>query len=151
VNSPLVDTWTINARLNKYLAEALTDAQWCASLDKGKSVNSQFAHIHNVRLMWLQAAAPGLHEGQVKLDPKTCTRDAMLHALDQSADGIARLIAEGEASGKIKGFKPHPHAFVGYLIAHEAHHRAQIELALRQAGIPLDDKIAYGLWEWGSR
>ena len=51
----------------------------------------------------------------------------------------------------MKNFKPHAAAFLGYLISHEANHRGHIELALRQAGIPLDDKIAYGQWEWGVR
>jgi uncharacterized damage-inducible protein DinB len=53
--------------------------------------------------------------------------------------------------GKIKGFKPHAAAFLGYLISHESHHRGQIALSLKQAGKPLDKKIAYGLWEWGVR
>jgi hypothetical protein len=40
---------------------------------------------------------------------------------------------------------------VCYLCSHEAFHRSQIELVLRQVGKPLDDKTAYGLWEWGVR
>lgn len=42
-------------------------------------------------------------------------------------------------------------AFVGYLVSHESHHRGQIALALEQSGNPLDKKVSYGLWEWGSR
>jgi hypothetical protein len=61
---------------------------------------------------------------------------------------LDRSAADG---GRIKGFKPHATAFVGYLISHESHHRGQIEWALRYGGFPLDDKTSYGLWEWGVR
>ncbi|HEV3260331.1 MAG TPA: DinB family protein [Gemmataceae bacterium] len=50
-----------------------------------------------------------------------------------------------------KGFKPHVVAFLGYLISHESHHRGQIGWALKNSGHPLDQKTAYGLWEWGMR
>jgi uncharacterized damage-inducible protein DinB len=55
------------------------------------------------------------------------------------------------AGGKVKGFKPHVVAFVGYLISHESHHRGQIGWTLKNTGHPLSQKTAYGLWEWGVR
>ena len=56
-----------------------------------------------------------------------------------------------EAGGKVKGFKPHAAAFLGYLVSHESHHRGQIALSLKQAGKPLYKKIGFGMWEWGVR
>lgn len=53
--------------------------------------------------------------------------------------------------GKIKGFRPHASAFLGYLVAHESYHQGEIGLILGQAGLPLDKKVAYGMWEWGVR
>ncbi|NUM82220.1 hypothetical protein HUU42_15605, partial [bacterium] len=72
-------------------------------------------------------------------------------SLEASAKAIASLLESALESGKVKGFKPHAAAFLGYLISHESHHRGQIMLTLKQAGHPVDKKIAYGLWEWGVR
>ena len=44
------------------------------------------------------------------------------------------------AGGKIKGFKPHAVAFLGYLISHESHHRGQAGWALKASGKPARSK-----------
>ena len=69
----------------------------------------------------------------------------------QSGDAVASLLDRGFRDGRIKGFKPHPAAFLGYLISHESHHRGQIMLSLKQSGHPVDKKIQFGIWEWGVR
>lgn len=63
----------------------------------------------------------------------------------QSGQVIEQLLEAGFESGKIKGFKPHPSAFLGYLISHESYHRGEIGIILTQTGTPLDDKILYGM------
>jgi len=69
-----------------------------------------------------------------------------------SGQAIASLLQKAlAAGGKVKGFKPHAVAFLGYLISHESHHRGQIGWTLKNTGHPLDQKTAYGLWEWGVR
>ena len=147
----LVEAWQISSRLNAFLLESVVDAQLYAKADKSKSVRGHFTHIHNVRLMWLKAAAPDLMKGLDKLDD-SATRKALSASLEQSGKAIEKLIQQSLDSGKsVKGFKPTATAFVCYLSSHEAFHRSQIELCLRQAGKPIDDKTAYGLWEWGVR
>lgn len=148
--SPLIETWLIHNRIHRYLLDAIHDEALKTKLAKGKAVDAQFAHIHNVRLMWLKPAAPDLLEGLEKLEDPT--RQEIEAALEASGQKIAELIERAEANGgKVKNFKPHVTAFVGYLIAHEANHRGHIEIALRQAGTPITDKAMYGLWEWGVR
>ena len=152
MGNQLIETWQINDRLNRYLLAETGADRVGVALAKGKSVADQFAHIHNVRLMWIKASAPELMEGMEKIEKGDGTFDLLNQRLEISGEAIASLLLKSiEAGGKVKNFKPHATAFVAYLVAHEANHRGQIEVALRQAGVPLSDKAGYGLWEWGVR
>jgi len=150
-NNPLVETWQIHDRINLYLLDAIDPASLDSySASKGRSVGEQFAHIHNVRLMWLKSAAPDLLQALTKIEKEQASDKKLLRkSLTDSGVAISKLLEISD--GKIKGFKPHASAFVGYLISHESHHRGQIALSLKQAGKPLDKKIGYGIWEWGVR
>jgi len=153
-DNPLIETWQIHDRINLFLLDAVDSASLGSySASKGRSVGEQFAHLHNVRLMWLKAAAPELLKGLEKVEKEQAVDQKVLRkSLFDSGKAITSLLETSlAAGGKVKGFKPHVSAFVGYLISHESHHRGQIALSLKQAGKPLDKKIAYGLWEWGVR
>jgi uncharacterized damage-inducible protein DinB len=150
----LLETWAIHNRINLYLLDAIPDEALGAALAaKGRTVFDLFAHIHNVRLMWLKSAVPALLAGLQKIEAKgTGDRGQLRSALEASGNAVEQLLRQGLATGgKIKGFKPHAVAFLGYLIAHESHHRGQIGWALKFSGHPLDQKTAYALWEWGVR
>jgi uncharacterized damage-inducible protein DinB len=153
-NNQLVETWQIHDRINLYLLDAV-EAQSLGShsASKGRSVGEQFAHLHNVRLMWLKSAAPELLKGLNKIEAEQANDKKLLaKSLTESGKAIGVLLAQSlEAGGKVKGFKPHAAAFLGYLISHESHHRGQIALSLKQSGKPFDKKIGYGMWEWGVR
>jgi len=154
MEDPLVETWAIHDRINLYLLDAIADEALAATMNgKGRCVADQFGHIHNVRLMWLKAAAPELLEGLEKVEARSAPdRDGLRVALTASGAAIGRLIAQGVAAGgRIKGFKPHASAFLGYLISHESHHRGQVGWTLKHSGHPLHRKAAFGLWEWGVR
>ena len=150
---PLVETWAIHNRINLYLLDAIPDEALQASLPKCRTIQALLAHIHNVRLMWLKPAAPELLDALEKLDAKTVVSKKKLRdALQASGDAIQTVFQRAsEHDGKVKGFKPHAAAFLGYLISHESHHRGQIGWTLKQTGHPLDQKVAYGLWNWAVR
>ena len=154
LGSQLIDTWNINNRINLYLLEAIPPgALNDLSASKGRTVAQQVAHIHNVRLMWLKASAPELLEGLDKIAKETVVDKKLLaRGLKESGKAVETLLKKSlENEGRVKGFKPHVTAFLGYVIAHESHHRGQISLSLKQSGHTLDKKVAFGIWEWGVR
>jgi uncharacterized damage-inducible protein DinB len=150
----IADTWNINNRINLYMLEAIApEALSGVSTSKGRNVGEQFAHMHNVRVMWLDAAAKDLMEGLAKVEKAASQdKDLLRRSLEESGKAIETLLNRSvEAGGKVKGFKPHVTAFLGYLCAHEGYHRGEIGIILHQSGHKLEDKVSYGIWEWGVR
>jgi uncharacterized damage-inducible protein DinB len=147
------ETWSICNRINLYMLDAIPSAALNdVSASKGRTVGQQFAHVHNVRLMWLGVSAPELMQGLEKIEKENAADKKLLQkSLKASGRAMEQLLRKGMKEGKIKGFKPHVTAFLGYVISHESHHRGQIALSLKQAGHPLDKKIGFGIWEWGVR
>lgn len=150
----LIETWEINNRINLFLLDAIESAYLAdIAASKGRTVGEQFAHIHNVRLMWFKVAAPDLMDSLVKIEKDNADDKPMLKmCLEESGAAVKALLQRAIINeGKVKGFKPHVSAFLGYMISHDSHHRGQIMLSLKQSGHPVDKKIQYGIWEWGVR
>lgn len=149
----LVETWRIHSRIGLYLLEGIAaEAFAVGKPEKGRSFGQMFAHIHSVRLTWLKASAADLWQPLPRIkrgDP--LERERLRQALTASGAAVAALFERGAAAGKIKGFGGSVPAFLGYLIAHESYHFGEIGVALREAGFPLSQEIAYGLWEWPKR
>lgn len=151
--NPLINTLQINNRITLYMLESLDASHLTDKTGgKGRSVGEQFAHLHNVRLMWLDVSAPALKGSLQKIEKEEAlNKDLLKSSLTASGEAMEQLLAQGLEGGKIKNFKPHPEAFLGYIIAHEAHHRGQAALILKLNDHPLDKKISFGMWEWGVR
>lgn len=149
----IIDTWNINNRINLYMLDAIAPAALNdIAASKGRTVAQQFAHLHNVRLMWLKVSGPEFIEGIDKIEKETAADKKLLtRCLKDSGKAMESLLKKALAEGKVKGFKPHITAFLGYVVAHESHHRGQIALSLKQSGHTLDKKVGYGIWEWGVR
>src|SRR5262245_16679318 len=131
-----LETWNIHNRINLYLLEAIDPSHLDdQSASKGRSVGEQFAHMHNVRLMWLKASASELLKGLNKVEKeKAADKKLLRKSLDASAKALEKFLGQCIAAGKVKNFKPGVVAFLGYVISHESHHRGQILLSLKQSG-----------------
>jgi uncharacterized damage-inducible protein DinB len=145
----LADTWKANNRVNLRLLDALSDEQLRAAiLPRGKAVTSYFAHIHMARFYWLERRARPLAKRLKKVGATEANRANLRQALLDSGEAMAQLFSEAEHSNQIKGAKLGPIAFLGYTLAHEAHHRGQILLHLKLAKLSVDRAVAYSLWDW---
>jgi uncharacterized damage-inducible protein DinB len=148
----LLNAFDTNNRINQYLIENLPTAAWNAKPpdSKGRTIAAIVAHMHNVRVMWLKAVKA--EEIPDQLNRATVTPSQAVRALEASHAALSLVMTRAlESNGRVKGFRPDVAGFLGYLIAHDAHHRGQITMLARQLGHPLPTKAMFGMWEWGSR
>ena len=149
----ILDTWRINNRIDLYVLDAIEpEALSGALIPRGRRVGDIFNHINTVRLMWLKVSAPDLFATLKKIEKDDAVDKELLRSsLEASGAAMEELLRRGLETGRIKGFKPHPVAFLGYITAHDSYHLGEIGILLNQSGHPLDKKVAYGMWEWGTR
>ena len=154
MSAGLLAAWKTSNEANLFLLKRLPpgglEARYGA---RTRTVAAQFAHVHDVRLRWLEQAAPEQAEGLEKMGGRDAapTAKQLEQALKASGQAVARLLEASAASGKVKAWKGPPETFLGYLAAHEAHHRGLALAALRAAGHKLPQELVFGLWDWGQR
>lgn len=151
----LLDAWDIHCRINGFLLDAIApEALSSTASHGGRSVAAIFAHMHGVRVQWAKVIAPVHAEGlntiptRTKKDKAALMHDLLREAHTASAATMRSILGEGFTNGTLKNYKPHPAAFMGYLIAHESYHRGEIGIILTQAGHPLEGTTAYAMWDW---
>src|SRR5215211_1643138 len=100
-DNQLLETWQIHDRINLYLLDAVDPASLPSySASKGRSVGEQFAHVHNVRLMWLKSAAPELLAGLEKIEKEQANDKKHLRkSLVDSGTAIGSLLTASVAAG----------------------------------------------------
>jgi uncharacterized damage-inducible protein DinB len=109
-----VETWDIHNRINLYLLDAVEQpALKALAASKGRNVGEQFAHIHNVRLMWLKAALPELLEGLTKIEKEQPIDKKLLRkSLVDSGEAIKSLLGKARrATVKLKASSLTPWRF----------------------------------------
>lgn len=146
----LIETWVINHKVTLYLLEHIA-SEWLTYRlgEKSRSIGEQFVHINNIRSMWINKVGEKV---DVKIDKKqannkTALKTALLFSAEHMVNTLERLFQENT----IKGYKPHPAAFLGQMIAHEAHHRGQIMATVTRNKFPISKSVNFGLWGWSSR
>lgn len=150
---PLVESWQINHRVTLRLLNALSEEELRVTLSTrgGRDVARQLAHVHEVRLTFAEITSKTNREAKLTHFAKgeTPNKKQLKSALDISANAIETTIRESWANGgKTTGFRRGLMPLLGYLIAHESHHRGSILLTLKQSGHKLTDELRWGLWDW---
>jgi uncharacterized damage-inducible protein DinB len=156
VTAELIESFATSNRITCYLVENLDEATWHAAPpgSRGRSVAAIVAHMHNVRVRWLDAArrASKGPKPPPKLDHLAATQEDAVKALEQSHAAVAKIVGTAlRGDGKVANFKAGAAAFLYYLMTHDAHHRGQICLQAKLVGHPLAQAVGYGMWEWSKR
>ncbi len=149
----LVEAFATNDRITCFLIENLDDKAWSAEapLGEGRTIRAIVSHLNNNRVTWLKMTQRPRRLPPY-LDYKKATRAQALRALPQSRDAILKVLREALATtGRVRGFTPDALAFFTYQVAHDAHHRGQIMMRLRQMGYRLPVNVRYGIWHWSKR
>jgi uncharacterized damage-inducible protein DinB len=146
----LIEAWQIQSRVNDRLLDLLEEAHMGdAYAPLTRDVTKTLHHLHNTRLLWLDSAGH-LPSDVRRIDKRAEPRLAAIRAgLAASSAAMAEFIRHCGETGVVPGFQRSPAAFVAYLVAHEAHHRGQVIVALRLRGHKLSHAQVEALWEWG--
>jgi uncharacterized damage-inducible protein DinB len=142
-----------NERINQVLIDSLDPVVWRAqpSCAKRRNIATTFAHMHNVRCMWLKMSAPH-EEPPAKLERAEVTPDEAKDALGLSARAIVGLVEQSLAKGgRVPGFQPDAAGLIARAITHDAHHRGQICHWASQLGSPLTPEQHLQMWQWDKR
>ena len=147
----LLDSWDRNNTILVNLLHALPEGGLSISaMEGGRSVAQLFAHIHFVRLVFIQEDAPefardlpGEEWANVR-DP-----DRLAQMLKESARVVREAVQGRVSSGRgMDMHYDHPILLLQHMIWHEGYHHGQIKLAFKLAGIPITDQDA-GSLTWG--
>ncbi|HXL57521.1 MAG TPA: DinB family protein [Chitinophagaceae bacterium] len=72
----------------------------------------------------------------------------LLEAFEQSGMVIEKYLEQCiSKEGKATNFKSGVVAMLGYYISHEAHHRGNILLSMKQCGFKISDELKWGIWD----
>jgi uncharacterized damage-inducible protein DinB len=151
----ILECWRTHDEINLALLRHIPDEGFQAVTllkngqpSKGRNVAKIFRHLHEVRRS---------HIGREFLkgvptfdDEYVPTRAELLQAFEAAGKGIEqRLRRTVEENARFK--ERSGLALLGYLIAHDAHHRGQIVLALKQSGVSMPDFMKFGIWAHWSK
>ena len=151
VLDPIIEALRTNNRINLMLFDAIDKEGMACTLSKrgGRDVLRQFAHMHDVRRMQIEARGRKLGIELEKFPVKEpLTRARIRKALVVSSKALERFFSAIDA-GEANCMKKGPLNYLAYFVAHDAHHRGIIMATLKERGLPVPKDVRYGVWDWG--
>jgi uncharacterized damage-inducible protein DinB len=152
IETPIIETWRINNRVNLFMIENIPEEALAATLSTrgGRDIARQFAHMHIVRVKRLTAFAKKSALELIQFDKnESPSRKILLLAFEQSGTAMERFMTHCvNQGGAVSNFKRGLVPMLGYYISHEAHHRGNILVTMKQNGIKVPDTLRWGIWEW---
>lgn len=145
----VLEAWRVNEAVNAELLGLCADDTFEFKPGKGKTIRSNWVHIVGVRRMWIEEKMSRAAEGVPKLDWQTATREEIVAGLALTGSLMGEVFSRRFESTKPVRWKPM--TCFAYCIAHEAHHRSQIEIALRLNGREPPDLTLINLWNWSKK
>ncbi len=151
LNEQILATWRRHQEILLLLLDSIPDEGLAArpSGSRGRDVARALAHMYRVRVGWLHHHETGKRPKVPRFDkgpppPRSELRKLLVRSGEDVEDWLARAL-RGETAPRY--FGKQAVRWLGYLIAHESHHRGQIALVLKQSGMRLPEEVAVkGLW-----
>ena len=152
----LLLAWRLNNKVSLLLLRGIPKKGLAAVplASRGRTVASQFAHMHKVRWAWMRYNGENVRGIPVFKKGAQPTQAQLLKAFRISGKAVERYVVSRLQTGRrLKYFKGQPVRWLIYMIAHESHHRGSILLALKQNGMRMPEKVALNdvwlTWYWG--
>jgi uncharacterized damage-inducible protein DinB len=141
----LLDSWDRNNRILVNLLGALSaDMLGLRATAESPTIGQLFTHIHFVRLVFVEEDAPAFARAlpdKEWLDEPDQRKIARM--LDESAVVVREAVrAKVEAGEPMDLHYDHPILMLQHMVWHEGYHHGQIKVALKHAGLAMDDERA---------
>ena len=141
----LLDSWDRNNRILVNLLGAIPpDAMDVRAPPDSPTVAQMFAHVHYVRLVFVQEDAPEL---AVEMPREEWAQERDRERLAGLLNASARVVRDA-VEGRLAAGRPfdrhydHPILFLQHMIWHEGYHQGQIKLALKLANRAIPNAVA---------
>jgi len=147
----LINAWVRHNGILVFLLKSIPEKAlvYKPSGSRGRDIARQFVHMARVREGWSKYFITGKRPKIQRYDKgNPPSKKEITEMLKQSGDEVKDVlgkILKGDL--KIRYFKQDLFRWYSYLIEHEAHHRGQILLTLKQNDFKLSDDIKLkGIW-----